>query len=277
MSELYNNTFLTSVMSIPSISKEEEKELFNRFRKGDVKAKHKLAESHLKFVVSIERQLKGYRVNPEELFQEGVVGLMKAIERFDHTLDIRLSTYCSEWIRTSMMEYIMRNHGSVIKLITTKAHKKVFFNVGKYRDEKGVVTEDAKHRMASDLGISIDQVNDSLERIHTKESSLLTLDPEDEDYGSDYKFNLYDDSRDPERLVLSYHEELNNSIIIKKAMSGLSERDRAIIELRILNEKKETLQSVSELFNISAERVRQLEKNVLKRLKVTIDDTSEAI
>jgi RNA polymerase sigma-32 factor len=264
--------------TIPSLNEEEEKELAtDYFENGNVESAKKIVLSYLKFVIKIERGLSGYGIDREELVQEGVIGLMKAIKNFDPSMNIRVSTYASDWIRAAMMDYILKNHSS-IKTITTKAHKKVFFNINRYRDERGIINDGAREKMSSELGLTLNEVNDSIARLTVRSIGMLTCDADSDDYASgDYELNLASDSDGPEDIVVNsaYEEYQNNNL--EKAIETLNEREKNILKKRWLSDTKESLHTLSDKYNISCERVRQLESQAMKRIRKYLEDDCEIV
>ena len=274
-----SKNFFDMAFSYPSLTDDEEKQLTSSYYyDGDVEAAKKIVLSYLKLVVRIEADLRGYGVDREEMVQEGVVGLMKAVKNFDPRMNLRVSTYASDWIRAAMLEYVMKNTGTV-KAITTRAHKKVFFNINKYRDDRGIISDEAREKMSSDLGISMADVNDSIARLTTKTVGILTNEATDEDYenSGDFEFNLECENDGPEESIVNSDYEVYENKNLYKAIDTLNEREKDILIQRWLNDEKPTLEYLSVKYNVSSERIRQIEKQAMKRVRKYLEENCELV
>lgn len=264
--------------SVPVLSQEEEKKLaYDYYYNGDIQSARKIIMSYLRMVVRIERDLQGYNQDREEMVQEGIIGLMKAVKNYDPTLNIRVSTYASDWIRSAMMEYVIKNK-DVVKTITTKAHRKIFFNVNKYRDERGIISEENRERMSSELGVSIKDVRDAIARLTTRFTQVVSTDVDDDDFeNGNYELHLACENTSPENEVIDnqYREYEKTNLMI--AMDSLNDRERDIVRKRWLDDEKETLQTLSETYGVSMERIRQLEKQALGRVRQYLEHNCDII
>lgn len=263
---------------IPSLTEKEEKELSeNYYFNGDIESARKIVLSYLKLVVKIANGMSGYGLDRQEVIQEGSVGLMKAIKNYNPTLGIKVSTYASDWIRASILDYVVKQQG-VVRRITTKAHRKVFFNINKYRDCKGIITDSSRTKMSDDLGLSLEEVNEAIGRLASQDITLLTGEADDDDYGSgNFEFNIESDTPSPEEVVIENQYEEYTITHVRNALETLNDREKHIIESRWMGESKESLHSLSEKLNVSAERVRQLEAQAIKRLKKYLEENSDFV
>lgn len=263
---------------IPSLTEKEEKELSeNYYFNGDIESARKIVLSYLKLVVKIANGMNGYGLDRQEVIQEGSVGLMKAIKNYNPTLGIKVSTYASDWIRASILDYVVKQQG-VVRRITTKAHRKVFFNINKYRDCKGIITDSSRTKMSDDLGLSLEEVNEAIGRLASQDITLLTGEADDDDYGSgNLEFNIESDTPSPEEVVIENQYEEYTITHVRNALETLNDREKHIIESRWMGESKESLHSLSEKLNVSAERVRQLEAQAIKRLKKYLEENSDFV
>jgi RNA polymerase sigma-32 factor len=263
---------------IPSLTEKEEKELSeNYYFNGDIESARKIVLSYLKLVVKIANGMSGYGLDRQEVIQEGSVGLMKAIKNYNPTLGIKVSTYASDWIRASILDYVVKQQG-VVRRITTKAHRKVFFNINKYRDCKGIITDSSRTKMSDDLGLSLEEVNEAIGRLASQDITLLTGEADDDDYGSgNLEFNIESDTPSPEEVVIENQYEEYTVTHVRNALETLNDREKHIIESRWMGESKESLHSLSEKLNVSAERVRQLEAQAIKRLKKYLEENSDFV
>lgn len=264
--------------TVPVLDVEEEKRLaYDYYYNGNTDAAKKIVLSYLRMVIRIERDLSGYGQDREEMVQEGIVGLMKAVRNYDPTLNIRVSTYASDWIRSAMMEYTIRNK-DVVKTITTKAHRKVFFHANKYRDERGVISESQRDKMSDELGISIKDVSDGIARLTTNFSQVSSVGIDDDEFQSgDYELHLpsSESDLDDEIADRQYSEYQNKNLMT--ALNILNEREKDIVTKRWLSDNKETLHDLSIQYNVSMERIRQLEKKALERIRKYFVDNCEIV
>lgn len=265
-------TYIQSVNQIPMLSAEEEQEFAKRYRdSGDLEAARKLVLAHLRFVVRVANGYGGYGLSKADLIQEGNVGLMKAVKRFDPEIGVRLVSFAVHWIRAEMHEFILRNW-RIVKVATTKSQRKLFFNLRSAKKRLGWMNKDEVDGVAKDLGVSARDVLEMEKRLSAHDASFDGPVAENDEaeifVPSGY---LEDQGPGPEEQIeLLQHDHINHQQLTV-AMQGLDDRCREIIQRRWLNENKSTLHNLASDFNISAERIRQLEQNAMKKLKLAMD------
>ena len=257
-----------AVYGMPMLSAEEEHELAERFRTtDDLDAAWRLVLSHLRFVVRIARGYDGYGLPQADLIQEGNVGLMKAVKRFDPTMGVRLVSFAVHWIRAEIHEYILRNW-RIVKVATTKAQRKLFFNLRSAKKRLGWLSREEVDAVARDLGVSPDTVLEMEQRLSAHDAAYDGQ-PEDEG-GSEYATParyLQDLRFEPAETAEREDWEAHSRHALQAAVQELNERDRVIITERWLAEEKTTLQDLANRYGVSAERIRQLEANALRKLR----------
>jgi len=262
------DTYLRSVNQIPMLSAEEERELAVRFRdNGDLDAARSLVLSHLRFVARVARGYSGYGLSQADLIQEGNMGLMKAVKRFDPEVGVRLVSFAVHWIRAEMHEFILRNW-RIVKVATTKAQRKLFFNLRSAKKRLGWMNMEEVDAVAKDLGVSTRDVLEMEKRLSAHDASfdgpVMECDENETFVPAGY---LEDNRAGPEQQVEHFqHQEATQQLLLE-ALDSLDERNQEIIRRRWLSEKKSTLHELAAEFNISAERIRQLEQNAMKKLK----------
>ena len=262
--------YINAVTQIPVLEREREVELATRLREdNDLDAARQLVVSHLRFVVHIARGYNGYGLPFSDLIQEGNVGLMKAVKRFDPTVGVRLVSYAVHWIRAEIHEYVLRNW-RVVKVATTKAQRKLFFNLRKAKKNLSWLSDEETRAVADDLGVSVAEVTEMEKRLHSRD---MSFDPvpgadEDSDYGPATYLPADDDT--PEQIVSNAQVETRDSERLTAALNTLDERSRDIIQRRWLSESKTTLTDLASEYSVSAERIRQVEANAIKKLRQRI-------
>jgi len=257
-----------AVNRIPMLSAEEEHELAVRLqRDNDLEAARRLVLSHLRFVAHIARGYTGYGLPHADLIQEGNIGLMKAVRRFDPDMGVRLVSFAVHWVRAEIHEFILRNW-RIVKVATTKAQRKLFFNLRSSKKSLGWFSNDEVNKVAADLGVPAATVREMEARLSGQDIGFDGYgDNDDEERAPAPAAFLRDSSMDPaERLEESDWEE-NSNRELHEALAGLDERSRDIVSARWLSEEKSTLQELATKYQVSAERIRQLEKNAMKKLK----------
>jgi len=265
--------YIRTVNSIPMLSAEREQELAERLQShNDLQAARELVMSHLRFVVHIAKSYSGYGLPQSDLIQEGNIGLMKAVKRFDPTVGVRLVSFAVHWIKAEIHEYVLRNW-RVVKIATTKAQRKLFFNLRKSKKRLGWFNQDEIHTVADALGVSPDEVVEMESRMSAQDQSFdLSSDDDERDGGGFAPVHyLEDKSSDVAAVVERDNWEVNAANRLSHALAVLDERSQDIIQARWLNEDKATLQELADKYQVSAERVRQLEKNALKKLKAAME------
>jgi RNA polymerase sigma-32 factor len=261
-------SYIASVNAFPVLSKEEEHELAVKLQQdNDLQAARKLILPHLRFVVYVARGYKGYGLPLADLIQEGNIGLMKAIKRFDPERGVRLVSFAVHWIRAEIHEYILRNW-RIVKVATTKAQRKLFFNLRSAKNRLGWLNTDEVNTVARDLGVKPETVVEMESRLSGQDVGFdgYNDDDDDRDYLSPASY-LAHDSEDP--AAATEHDDLSvqQTDELRAALSTLDARSQDIMAARWLQEDKLTLHELAAKYDISAERVRQLEKNALKKLK----------
>lgn len=258
----------------PMLSFKEEKLLTKRLRyNGDLDAAKTLILSHLRFVIHISRSYSGYGLLQADLIQEGNIGLMKAVRRFNPEIGVRLVSFAVHWIKSEIHEYVLRNW-RIVKVATTKSQRKLFFNLRKTKKRLGWFNEEEINIVARELGVSSKDVREMESRMSVQDVTFNPFPEEDCVDGKNYNTIQYlqDKTSDFANGVEADNWEEHAANKLSNALLGLDARSRDIIHARWLDEnKKNTLQTLAKNYGISAERVRQLEKNAMKKLKIAIE------
>ena len=265
------DAYIHAVGSIPVLSKEDEQALARRFREHeDIEAARELVMAHLRFVVHIAKGYLGYGLPMGDLIQEGNVGLMKAVKRFDPDYDVRLVSFAVHWIRAEIHEFVLRNW-RIVKVATTKAQRKLFFNLRKSKKSLAWLTHAETEAVANDLGVSPKEVTEMERRLSSRDA---VFDPVPDAGDDDRVFSpaayLPSPDADPATLVekSDWHEVASSSM--NEALETLDERSRRILETRWLTEDKLTLHDLAGEYGVSAERIRQIESNAIKKLRTAM-------
>jgi len=262
------DAYVEAVSRIPVLSREDESELAERFRRdNDLDAARQLVLSHLRFVVHIARGYHGYGLPLGDLVQEGNVGLMKAVKRFDPAVGVRLVSFAVHWIRAEIHEYVLRNW-RLVKIATTKAQRKLFFNLRKYKRSLGWLTAEETQAVARDLGVSADEVTEMERRLASRDLSYDPAPDADEEESS-YSPATYLPAPDADPAVAVERAEWDDDVTdrVAEAMSQLDARSQAVLRARWMGEQKATLHELAEEYGVSAERIRQIEANAIKKLR----------
>ncbi|RVU31688.1 MULTISPECIES: RNA polymerase sigma factor RpoH [Neptunomonas] len=264
--------YVQTISTIPVLSAEEERSLAERlFYQNDLEAARQLVLSHLRFVVHIARSYSGYGLPLGDLVQEGNVGLMKAVKRFDPTMGVRLVSFAVHWIKAEMHEFILRNW-RIVKVATTKAQRKLFFNLRSQKKALGWMNNDEVAAIAEDLGVEekvVRQMEGRMASVDTAFDATASDDDESSSYLAPSQF-LEDHSADPAAQLEEANWEADSQARLMGAMESLDDRSRDILAQRWLMEEKATLHELAAKYSVSAERIRQLEKNAMKKLKQAI-------
>ena len=262
--------YINIVNEVPVLSKEEEQELALRYQQdNDLDAAQQLILSQLRFVVYIARSYSGYGLPISDLIQEGNMGLMKAVKRFDPERGVRLVTYAVHWIRAEIHEFIFKNW-KLVKIATTKAQRKLFFNLRKAKKNLGWLTKQETESIAKDLGVKPKEVTLMQQRFASKDLAFdLGKKASEEDYIAPAGY-LPSPNADPAEMVEESNWLTENTERLSAAMNSLDERSKNILTSRWLNEKKITLKDLSNQYNISIERVRQIEESAISQLRETL-------
>jgi len=261
------DAYIQAVGAIPVLSKEDEQALATRFRdSSDIDAARELVMAHLRFVVHIAKGYTGYGLPLADLIQEGNVGLMKAVKRFDPEYDVRLVSFAVHWIRAEIHEFVLKNW-RIVKVATTKAQRKLFFNLRKAKKSLAWLSADETRAVAEDLGVSEKEVTEMEKRLHSRDAIFDPAPDADED--SNFTPAAYLPAPDSDPAVQVEAADFNDDATTRMAaaMNILDDRARQIIEARWLTEDKKTLHQLADEYGVSAERIRQLEANAIKKLR----------
>lgn len=265
-------TYIHSVNHIPMLSAEQEQLLARRFRdSNDLEAARQLVLAHLRFVVRVARSYSGYGLPQADLIQEGNIGLMKAVKRFDPEIGVRLVSFAVHWIRAEMHEYILRNW-RIVKVATTKAQRKLFFNLRSAKKRLGWMNNDEISAVAKDLGVKPKDVLEMEQRLSARDAAFDGVpggEPDENEVFAPAGF-LENQRPGPEDEIEDLQQENMLQQNLVKAMDSLDDRYKTIIQRRWLNDEKATLQELAAEFDVSAERIRQLEQNAMKKLRQTM-------
>jgi len=265
------DAYMRAVNAVPVLSAEEEQRLGERlYYDQDLDAARSLVLSHLRFVAHIARSYTGYGLPLGDLVQEGNVGLMKAVKRFDPTKGVRLVSFAVHWIKAEIHEYVIKNW-RIVKVATTKAQRKLFFNLRGQKKRLGRLTLEEAQRVADDLGVTAAQVKEMEGRLGAYDASFdgPTSDDDDSTVVSPAAY-LHSDNSDPADLLAEQDKQQRESRQLSSALMALDERSRDILERRWLADQKSTLQELADEYGVSAERIRQLENNAIKKLRNAI-------
>jgi len=261
------DSYIDRVSQIPVLSREEEVALAIRFRsEGDLEAARQLVLSHLRFVVHIARGYLGYGLPMGDLVQEGNVGLMKAVKRFDPNVGVRLVSFAVHWIRAEIHEYVLRNW-RLVKVATTKSQRKLFFNLRKMKKNLTWLSEAETQAVARDLGVEVRDVREMEQRMSARDMSFDPAPDADEEESYSPAMYLPASNADPAIEVERDEWEEDSTDRLSAALSRLDERSRNILKRRWMSDEKATLHELADEYGISAERVRQVEVNAINKLK----------
>jgi RNA polymerase sigma-32 factor len=265
------DTYIQTVNSFPILTQEQETALARRLRDtDDLDAARELVLSHLRVVVSIARGYLGYGLNQADLIQEGNIGLMKAVKRFDPERGVRLVSFAVHWIRAEIHEFILRNW-RIVKIATTKAQRKLFFNLRSLKSSLGALGLSDAKKIAKQLGVKTEEVVEMETRLAGQDVALEPLSDNDDE--TSYAPIAYLASEDIEPAARMEQDETaqRRSVGLEQALAALDPRSRRIIEARWLNERESaTLHELADEFGVSAERIRQIESKALSKMKGAI-------
>ncbi|ABA58397.1 RNA polymerase, sigma 32 subunit, RpoH [Nitrosococcus oceani ATCC 19707] len=267
------NTYCQNAHSIPVLSAEQERSLALRLRQhNDLEAARQLVLSHLRFVIRIARGYNGYGLPLADLIQEGNIGLMKAVKRFDPEQGVRLVSFAVHWIRAEIHEFILRNW-RIVKVATTKAQRKLFFNLRSAKKRLGWLNRKEVDEVAQDLGVSPKQVMEMEARLSSQDAPFDGSNAEESENGIPAPMAyLADPSADPAQKMELLDQENYYGQRLQQALEVLDLRSRTIINRRWLQENKSTLHELAAEYQISAERIRQLENNAIKKMRSVLAD-----
>ncbi|MDF1780740.1 MAG: RNA polymerase sigma factor RpoH [Alcanivoracaceae bacterium] len=266
------DAYISAANSVDLLTAEEERALAERlFYDEDLDAARGLVLSHLRFVVHIARSYSGYGLPLADLIQEGNVGLMKAVRRFDPNVGVRLVSFAVHWIKAEIHEFVLKNW-RIVKVATTKAQRKLFFNLRGQKKRLARLTMEEAQRVADDLGVAVKDVLEMEGRLGAFDASFDGPTNEDEDsvVPSPAQYLVSDTESDPSEILAEEDWQSQHHQRMFSAMQTLDERSRSIIERRWLHDDKVTLQELADEYGVSAERIRQLENNAMKKLRSAI-------
>ncbi|WP_081193972.1 RNA polymerase sigma factor RpoH [Halomonas sp. BC1] len=269
--------YIQAVNGIAVLSVEEERELaFRLYDEGDLEAARRLVLSHLRFVVHIARSYSGYGLPQADLIQEGNVGLMKAVKRFDPNQGVRLVSFAVHWIKAEIHEFVLRNW-RIVKIATTKAQRKLFFNLRSAKKRLAWLNNDEVNAIAKDLDVKPEVVRDMEGRLSAFDAGYDAAPGDDDE--SAYQAPAYfldDASADPATQLEDSDFEEDSTRRLQLALQALDDRSRDILQRRWLTDDKATLHDLADVYGVSAERIRQLEKNAMKKLRQKMGDAAIA-
>ncbi len=263
--------YLSQVYQIPVLTREEELELTTEFfETEDVKLAHKLVIAHLRFVVHISKSYAGYGLPLADIIQEGNVGLLKAVTKFDPNKGVRLVSFAVHWIKAEIHEFILKNW-RIVKIATTKAQRKLFFNLRSKKKNTGWLTDEEAKRIAKELDVSVKEVMHMENRLNSADSPFdAPTDEEDSEKAFSPSQYLEDNSFNPEDITeQKNYEDVNHTALLKN-ISALDKRSQDIIRARWLDDNKITLNELADKYSVSAERIRQIEATAFKKLKTAL-------
>ncbi len=263
--------YISYVNQIPMLSPEEEYHYATRYQDdGDLDSARSLVLAHLRYVVRVARGYLGYGLPLNDLIQEGNVGLMKAVKRFNPTMGVRLVSFAVHWIKAEIHEFVLRNW-RIVKIATTKAQRKLFFNLRQMKSRLGWFTTEEVDAVARDLGVSREEVLRMEQRLNAMDTSFdAPVSDHDELFNAPENY-LHDEQSDPALLVEQERHGEQGRENLLQAFEKLDERSQDILQQRWLLDNKATLHDLADKYGVSAERVRQLEKNAIKKLRQLIE------
>jgi RNA polymerase sigma-32 factor len=266
------NAYIQGAAGVPVLSAQEEKSLAEAlYYNDDLDAARRLVLSHLRFVVHIARSYNGYGLPLGDLIQEGNVGLMKAVRRFNPEKGVRLVSFAVHWIKAEMHEFILRNW-RIVKVATTKAQRKLFFNLRSAKKQLEWLSADEAQAVASDLGVEVKDVMEMEKRLYSRDATFDAPSDDDDDSAFYAPANYLEDHRnDPALLAEADDFEDDNSSRLHAALADLDPRSRDILQRRWLNDSKATLHELAAEYSVSAERIRQLEQNAMKKVRSLLE------
>ncbi len=264
--------YIQAVNRFPLLTAEQEVELGRRWKqREDVGAARELVLSHLRLVVAVSRNYVGYGLPQADLIQEGNIGLMKAVRRFDPERGVRLVSFALHWIRAEIHEYILKNW-RLVKVATTKAQRKLFFNLRSMKNRQAALTQSEAKAIAKELGVKTEEVLEMETRLSGTDIALDPT-PGDDDNSVAPIAYLADDSESPAQVLERTQTEQRRSAGLRTALTRLDDRSRRIIEARWLREDHQaTLQELADEYGVSAERIRQIESKALKQMRGAMAD-----
>ncbi|MCG8427888.1 MAG: RNA polymerase sigma factor RpoH [Chromatiales bacterium] len=265
------DAYISAAYQLPMLSAEEEHDLATRLKnENDLQAARVLVLSHLRFVVRIARGYSGYGLALPDLIQEGTVGLMKAVRRFDPEMGVRLVSFAVHWIKAEIHEFVLRNW-RIVKVATTKAQRKLFFNLRSSKKRLGWFSQEEVEGVAKELGVKPETVLEMEARLNNHDLAFDGAPSSSDEHEVATPANYLQDMRmEPATQLERQDSEANEKEQLYSALEGLDERSKAILEARWLSESKSTLHELADEYGVSAERIRQIEKAAMKKLKAQL-------
>lgn len=265
------DSYLSVINQTPKLTAEEERELAIRFREqNDLDAARQLVMANLRFVVHVARGYSGYGLPLPDIVQEGTVGLMKAVKRFDPDMGVRLVSFAVHWVKAEIHEFVIKNW-RIVKVATTKAQRKLFFNLRKSKKQLSWLSKDEVEAIAEDLDVDVKSVYEMEKRLGSRDTAFdLPADDNSEEGLSAPVGYLQQTNADPAALLEQADWKDHEQDLLSQAMSALDERSQDILKCRWLSNEKSTLHELANRYNVSAERIRQLEKNAMKKLQKAV-------
>ncbi|MDO9138707.1 MAG: RNA polymerase sigma factor RpoH [Methylobacter sp.] len=266
------DAYLNVVRQMPKLTVEQERELALKFRDdGDLEAARELVMTNLRFVIHVARGYSGYGLSMPDIIQEGNIGLMKAVKRFDPDVGVRLVSFAVHWIKAEIHEYVIKNWG-IVKVATTKAQRKLFFNLRKSKQGLGWLSNDEAEAIAKDLDVDVSAVYEMEKRLGSKDLSFdMPVDEIAEETYTAPASYLHQHGTDPAVLLENSDWVGHEQDLLADAMAELDERSLDILSSRWLADEKATLHELAERYSVSAERIRQLEQNAMKKLRAAVE------
>lgn len=269
------DAYISWVNQIPMLTDEEEKQLtHNLYYQGDLEAARRLVLSHLRFVIRIAKGYAGYGLQQSDLIQEGNIGLMKAVKKFNPEVGVRLVSFAIHWIKAEIHEFILKNW-KIVKIATTKAQRKLFFNLRKAKKQLTWFSNQEVTDLANDLNVSEQDVRSMEARLQLQDESFDPFPQEDHDEWHSPVHYLEDQRYDPATRLEAHDWSDDREQKLHAALTSLDERSRDILQQRWLADEKSTLHDLASKYNVSAERIRQLEKNAMIKLKEAISSINK--
>ena len=267
-------SYLSSIHVIPILTKEQEQELaLKLYEEDDLDAARQLVIHHLRFVVHIARSYQGYGLPLGDIIQEGNVGLMKAVDKYDPHRGVKLVSFAVHWIKAEIHEYILKNW-RLVKIATTKAQRKLFFNLRSKKKSLDWLTKEEAEKIANDLNVEVKDVLHMENRLSSNDSSFDAPAPtgsDDDEIMSPSQY-IEDKTYDPEVIVANEQADQVNKNDLVEALKILDDRSKDILQRRYLGDQKATLHDLADEYEVSAERIRQIESSALKKLKSVMVD-----
>jgi len=263
------DAYIQAANRVPMLTPEEETELATRLQAdGDIKSAQRMVLSHLRFVIKVAHNYSGYGLAVADLIQEGNIGLMKAVKRFDPTVGVRLVSFAVHWIKAEIHEFILRNW-RIVKVATTKAQRKLFFKLRSQKKRLGWFRQDEVEHVADVLGVTPAHVREMESRLNNHD---IAFDRDDDDGEENYNapsLTLASNTESPEQAAIREDNNAHHLDQLKTGLQALDDRSRDIIKNRWLTENKLTLHELAKQYSVSAERIRQIENAAIKKLKVS--------